>query len=274
MRWLALSGLMALLPGAALAVDACEHPIKICTYDDATSWGGCRGEALRNLLKERDCLADQANSLKDAAAIADVSQVEPRFIARILLERKLISAEDSDWILANNVFTEKAIFAIRRFQNEVGHPADGWLRSDEFVRLTCETASESGKPGMPPYSKYYLGWMYMMGQGVEPSRRLALQILREARIGFNALNTANQYRFYLDKIQAMIDALGRADSTRGRSGAAGGPARDYCPDFTKFVRTPPYGEMDAKLLIPLPEMGVGLSDERAGPEAQPNADHE
>ena len=234
-----------LLPVAARSAgipagdQGCPQPLKVCTYEDLR-WG-CGGEKLRNLLEELKCLDARVQKLDEPAAVADIGKVNPRLIATALRALGFLATEDWKRIYKTNVMDEKVIAAIRKYQKGDG---DGWLRSDELVKLVCEGAR--GETGVP-YLKYYLGWMYATGQGVLASGSRAHELLQRAEDVFRALNKDDQYTWYLDHISTML---------RKVPYDGGEPGYSYCPDFNNFTRPAPWGELDAQLKIPLPMVGL------------------
>jgi hypothetical protein len=232
MRWLALSGLIALLPVLALAAaaDVCPPPeAKVC---DPKAWS-CSKKELRDLIDQRedqwrDCWRHQA----DAAALADMSRIEPRVIASALYEIGLLSEGEWTALYKANKLDANVLEKIKVFQKN----GDGWLRGEQFLRLICYGA------GRGPFSKYFLGWMYGMGQGVAPSRPLARRLLTQARDVFQDRELRERqghYTYFLTHIDAMLELLREPPGQRFRRG----DRDEICPDFEKFRRDPPYGDL-------------------------------
>ncbi|MBP6010783.1 MAG: hypothetical protein KBA31_01035 [Alphaproteobacteria bacterium] len=115
--------------------------------------------------------------------------------------------------------------AILKAQALLGEAQDGWLRSDQAVRLVCR-GMEAGK-GYNPASDRFAGWMFATGMGLPQDKTLGAQLLYRAK-QFLAGQKAEDVVGDKTAIIAAIDA----SLARLTGGSAPVPATDTVKSCT------------------------------------------
>ena len=236
-------------------------------FADANSIKPLR-EACRNLKKERDELKakvaghdaeikakqaiiddkdkriseldGQAAAARALAAMANINGVPVETICAVLYEvdDDFMSMEDFEHcLLRGATLSDPTLVAsIKKYQQWLGARQDGWLKTDQFVRLVCEGVAKE----MPDLMRY-AGWMFAHEQGLAYELTKARLLLDNARQHLHARmveleerGDGERYSWFKGRFTWTVNLL---DAIKGLSpdGKWAGDYKKICPDFVTLT---------------------------------------